>query len=169
MSLCPAAETGLVAGYTLDEGAGSIAHDQSGNKNCGRIIGEAKWVKETYGSALEFNEEDAYVDCGTSDSLNGVTLAGTTEAWSYPYRVRGGLVNWSTGAGWNDERLALVVDTYHGGKMMLGCIADGESSQTLGDFGEIREKDRWSWSGVGGAETVRTEMDQHCRSSSEHR
>jgi hypothetical protein len=151
ISLCRAAEAGLVARYTFDEGTGWTARDQSGNKNDGRILGGAKWVKGTYGSALELNGKDAYVDCGTGSSLSSVAAAGTIQVWCHPDKVQGGLVNWSTGGGWNDERLVLAVNTYHGGNTMIGCIADGGSSQTFTGFGVVEEKEwvhlTFSWEG----------------------
>lgn len=134
------AEQGLVAHYSFDEGAGVVIRDQSGNGNDGKILGVATWVKGEYGSALELNGTDAYVDCGTSDSLLRVASSGTLEVWCCPDVVQGGLVNWSTGGGWNDERLVLAVDTYHGGHTMMGCIADGGASQGFLGFGTVEEK-----------------------------
>ena len=151
ISFAWAAEPGLAAYYSFIEGEGSIAHDWSGNKNDGKILGAARWVTGTYGLALELNGKDAYVDCGISGRLGRVAAAGTIQVWCRPYQVQGGLVNWSTGGGWNDERLVLAVNTYHGGNTMMGCIADGGSSQTFPGFGVVEEGE-WvhltmSWDG----------------------
>jgi len=54
---------GLVAYWSFDEGTGNIAYDISGNGNNGTIYG-AKWTKGKYGSALQFDGVDDYVDCG---------------------------------------------------------------------------------------------------------
>ena len=74
----------LPAGYTyahfnLTGIAGGIAHDTSGNGNDGTIYG-AKWVDGKFGSALSFDGEDDYVNCGSDPSLN-CTDAITIEAW----------------------------------------------------------------------------------------
>lgn len=65
-------ENGLVACWNFDEGSGEVAHDQSGNKNDGKIYGAA-YVKRGEGYALEFDGEDDYVDCGNNESLNFLT------------------------------------------------------------------------------------------------
>ncbi len=122
-------EPGLVAYYTFDEGAGSVVHDHSGKGNDGKIIGSVKWVKTPAGTALEFNGEDTYIDCGSSDSLN-IMKAGTIEIWFSMKSAQGGLVNFSTGGGWGDQRLVLAFDTYAGRKRFIWCLADGENYQS---------------------------------------
>ncbi|PIZ14977.1 hypothetical protein COY51_06770 [Candidatus Desantisbacteria bacterium CG_4_10_14_0_8_um_filter_39_17] len=72
-------ENGLVGYWNFDEGKGEVAKDSSGNDIYGEIIG-AEWVKGIKGSALEFNGEDAYVDCGSDDILN-IADAITIECW----------------------------------------------------------------------------------------
>jgi hypothetical protein len=83
-----AAEPGLVAHYTFDEGAGTIAHDASGNGNHGMIHG-ARYVKRGQKYCLEFNGIDNFVDCGDKPSLD-IRNAITLEAWVMPEsRVHG--------------------------------------------------------------------------------
>ncbi|OYT26938.1 MAG: hypothetical protein B6U97_02690, partial [Candidatus Altiarchaeales archaeon ex4484_96] len=53
----------LVAAYYLDEDAGSVANDSSGNMNHGLIHG-ASWVDGFSGSALSFDGINDYVDLG---------------------------------------------------------------------------------------------------------
>ena len=82
---------GLVAYWSFDEGTGNIAYDISGNGNNGTIYG-AKWTKGKYGSALQFDGVDDYVEILDDDSLdiniqNGEKI--TIEAWIYPYTVTG--------------------------------------------------------------------------------
>ena len=82
---------GLVAYWSFDEGAGDIAYDISGNGNNCTIYG-AKWTKGKYGSALQFDGVDDYVEILDDDSLdiniqNGEKI--TIEAWIYPYTVTG--------------------------------------------------------------------------------
>ena len=74
-----AGEKGLVGYWKFDEGEEDIAKDFSGKNNHGKIHG-AKWVKGKIGSALQFNGEDDYVNCGNDESLN-ITDAITIEAW----------------------------------------------------------------------------------------
>ena len=62
-----AREIGLILHYSFDEGA---IQDRSGYSNDGEAIGDAKWVSGEFGSALEFNGKDTYVDCGAKASLN---------------------------------------------------------------------------------------------------
>jgi len=52
----------LVAWWPLDEGAGTIAMDASGNGNDGTVEGGAVWVPGVLGTALEFNGSNSYVN-----------------------------------------------------------------------------------------------------------
>ncbi len=75
-----AAEKGLVARYTFDEGGGDVVRDSSGNGNDGRVH-NAVFVKSPRGFALQFDDQkQSYVDCGSKPVLN---IAGdmTMEAW----------------------------------------------------------------------------------------
>lgn len=78
-ALAMAADDGLVARYTFDEGSGSIAKDVSGNGNDGKIVG-AQWVKQGSGYALRFGRTASYVDFGDNGNLK---IAGdmTVTAW----------------------------------------------------------------------------------------
>ncbi len=53
-------DSGLVAYWDFDEGAGTVLHDQSGNGNDGTIYG-ATWVDGVKGKALSFDGIDNYV------------------------------------------------------------------------------------------------------------
>jgi len=70
---------GPVAAWDMDEGSGAKINDQSGNHNDGTISG-ATWTSGKYGSALQFDGVNDYVDCGNDASLN-ITSAITIEAW----------------------------------------------------------------------------------------
>jgi len=70
---------GPVAAWDMDEGSGAKINDQSGNHNDGTISG-ATWTSGKYGSALQFDGVDDYVDCGNDNSLNA-TDAITIGAW----------------------------------------------------------------------------------------
>jgi hypothetical protein len=112
-----AGEEGLVALYRFEEGVGRIAYDSSTFKNDGSITG-ATWVTGPYGTALSFDGADDFVDCGSDESLR-IEAAGSVAFWFKPAVCQGGLVNWSFGSGWLDERLVISFNTY-GGEELLG-------------------------------------------------
>jgi concanavalin A-like lectin/glucanase superfamily protein len=88
-------QTGLVAHYDFDKCKGAVVPDISGHGNDGKIFGGAKQVTGDFGSALEFNGSDAYVDCGAKPSLN-VGKVGTIMFWFRPQATcQGGLVGWA--------------------------------------------------------------------------
>jgi len=119
-----AAEEGLVAHYAFDAGSGEVARDTSGQNNHGSIKGGATFVKRGEGFALKLDGRDDFVDCGADPSL-AIESAGTIEIWFRAEELQGGLVNWSTGSGWNDERLVLAFATHTGSSYMLATTADG--------------------------------------------
>ena len=61
---------GLVAHWTFDDGAGTVARDSSGNRNHGILVGGPQWVAGAVGGALEFDGIDDYVDCGNPAVLD---------------------------------------------------------------------------------------------------
>ena len=123
-----ATEPGLVAHYAFDEGGGTVAKDLSGQANDGKLIGGVKWVKGPWGTAIELDGKDGYVDGGTGKSLN-IAAGGTIMLWCHPKTLQGGLVNWSTGGGWGDQRLVTAVNTYSGPGRPLGVMADGKGTR----------------------------------------
>ena len=78
-----AVEKGLVAHYSFDEGAGSVAHDLSGNGNHGEIHG-ATFAKNGDGYALEFDGVDDFVDCGDDKSAD-LTRRFSVALWVFTY------------------------------------------------------------------------------------
>ena len=74
-----AAELGLVAHCTFDEGSGAVARDASGNEIDGKIVG-AEYVKSPRGYALRFDGKDDYVAFEKTDAL-AVKGDLTVEAW----------------------------------------------------------------------------------------
>jgi hypothetical protein len=78
-----AAHPDLAGWWRLDDGAGTLAVDSSGNGNDGTLQGGPTWVAGMTGSALEFDGSDDYVDCGNGSSLN-ITSEITISAWVYP-------------------------------------------------------------------------------------
>ena len=120
-----AGEQGLVAHYSFDAGQGGLAHDKSGHENHGKIIG-ATWVAGPYGTALSFDGVDDFVDCGSDESLR-VESAASVVFWIKPKVCQGGLVNWSVGRKWQDERLVL---SFKDQKEFSVCMATGRLPET---------------------------------------
>jgi len=112
-SLGWADDSGLVVQYAFDEGAGTQAKDGSGKGNDGNIQG-AKFVKSPKGHALKFDGVDDFVECGASKSLQQLELAATIELWFKPEAFQGGLANWSTGSGSEDQRFVVAFKTVEG-------------------------------------------------------
>ena len=107
-----AREKKLVAYYPCDEGAGNVLKDHSGAGNDGEMIGGVKWAKGKYGTAIELNGVDGYVDCGADKSLC-LEPAGTVIFWFKPQTVsQGGLVGWSAGSGNSGQRFVTSLNTY---------------------------------------------------------
>lgn len=103
-------ESGLVAHYSFDEGAGTVAKDSSGNGNDGKIMGDPTYVKGDFGTALSFDGVNDYVDCGKKEILN-LGKAGSLMFWFKPsQKLKGGLVGWSTEKGKNGRRLVTSLD-----------------------------------------------------------
>ena len=127
-----AGEQGLVAHYRFDGGVGSVARDDSGRNNHGSIKGGAKFVKRGDGFALQLDGVDDFVECRPDPSL-AIESAGTVEIWFRAEELQGGLVNWSTGSSWHDERLVLAFITYTGSSFMLATTADGEQRGAMPD------------------------------------
>src|SRR4030042_187115 len=77
LSISANASADLVAYWPLDEGAGDKVFDTSGNDN-NRTINGATWGVRKYGTALQFNGQNNYVEVPSSDSLElyeNVTIA----------------------------------------------------------------------------------------------
>ena len=72
----------LVAYWSFDEGAGTVVTDMSNNSYDGTLVGGTSWTDGIYGSALQFNGNDSYVEIGQNilNGLAGFTLAGWVSA-----------------------------------------------------------------------------------------
>ena len=121
-----AAEQALVARYTFDEAKGDTVRDTSGNGNHGKIHG-ATFVKGLKGTALHFNGETAYVDCGDGATLNVPGREMTISVWlKVDHRVPGNRLLVSKKAVWNDN------EGYY-----LGLRADIEQVEVSGSSGLV--------------------------------
>lgn len=116
-------EDGLMGMWKFDEGKGTTLADSSGKENNGVFHGNVIWAKGISGGALEFKNEGTWVAIPSSDSLNLKRL--TMSAWVYPESV-GGIMSFSTGSGWTDERA--VMHFYNDGTMNPKfIISDGKN------------------------------------------
>ncbi len=150
------AEKGLVADWQFQDGKGGVLQDAIPNGNNGDISG-ATWAKVGERFALQFNGKEAYVDCGTSETLTP-TAAVTLEAWVNPasapkgepsiagkyvnnYVITGyqGQFYWYIGSGGNNCHAPMkigawqhVVGVYDGEQMSLyingARVASGKSA-----------------------------------------
>ena len=118
---------GLVAYYSFDEGKGAVVRDRSGKGNHGEIRGGAKRVQRGKGYALRFDGQNDYVDCGKRASLD-IGTEGSVALWCYVESPQGGLVNRSSGGGWPDQRLVIVVRPEN---RILSALADGKQRQVI--------------------------------------
>jgi len=76
----PDGSTPPVGYWKLDDGAGTIAVDSSGNGNDGTLIGDPQWTTGVLDGALDFDGDGDYVDCG-NDPLFDITGEITVAAW----------------------------------------------------------------------------------------
>jgi len=90
---------GLAGSWSFDEGGDNKAYDGSGNGNVGTLTnmnntGNATsgWTAGKYGSALQFDGVNDYVNAGNGASLN-IANAITVEIWTKP----------SATSGWNGD------------------------------------------------------------------
>jgi hypothetical protein len=105
----PEPSAGPVAHWQLDEGAGTIAADSSGNGYDGTLVGDPLWVAGIIGGALQFDGVDDYVtitgykgiDADRTDPDNPVQRAFSVACWinTADAEGRGGLVNWGSSDG----------------------------------------------------------------------
>lgn len=109
---CASRKAGLVAYYPLDEGAGTVTNDKSGNVCDGKIIGGAEWATGDFGSALSFDGTDDYVDCGVESALQ-IGSTGSLLLWFKPEEVpQGGLLGWTAGNDEHARRLVAAIDPF---------------------------------------------------------
>lgn len=92
VSLQPAAaQSGPVAAYAFNEGAGTTAGDATGNGRTGTLSGATWTTAGRYGGALTFNGTNARVNVA-DHALLDLTAGMTLQAWVYPT----GLVGYRT-------------------------------------------------------------------------
>ncbi|HVY07504.1 MAG TPA: LamG-like jellyroll fold domain-containing protein [Burkholderiales bacterium] len=121
------AQTGLVAAYSFNEGAGTTVADVSGNGNNGTISGASWSTTGKFGNALTFNGTSARVTVANSTSLklaSGMTL----EAWVYPTQTPTG---WRAVIGKNVDGYYLMASTDVGNRPGAGGTWTGGNQNTI--------------------------------------
>jgi hypothetical protein len=71
----------LVGYWSLNEGAGNVAYDASGNGNDGNLTGAPSWTNGMSGTAVHFDGVHNYIEVPNSNTLNNANF--TIEAWIY--------------------------------------------------------------------------------------
>ncbi|MCD6558235.1 MAG: hypothetical protein J7K31_04395 [Candidatus Aenigmarchaeota archaeon] len=95
-------DQGLVAHWDMDENSGSIVRDSSGYDNDGEWpSSRVNWVQGKYGSALEFDGVDDYVEVPGSDSLDLTKF--TVSLWIKPDALGTGSWQGIIGKGTGDK------------------------------------------------------------------
>ncbi|RLI73252.1 hypothetical protein DRP04_16015, partial [Archaeoglobales archaeon] len=151
---------GVVGSWHFDEGSGTTAYDTSGNDNDGTING-ATWTTGKFGSALNFDGTDDYVDCGNDESLEVFSDDGTkllTIEVTFRRAQTGvshGIAGKGTSSGWklvisSDDRVCfttiLVHDYYFNTKIEdtnwhhLVIVYDSNYDTSLYVDGQFKEK-----------------------------
>ena len=77
----------IVAGYGFDEGAGGTAADASGHALTGTLVNGPTWVAGRYGTALNFNGADQYVNLANPTALRltgSMTISGWINSSAFP-------------------------------------------------------------------------------------
>ena len=114
--------------WLMDEGKGKKTKDFSGNGNHGTIIG-AQWADGVFGSALSFDGDGDFVDCGNAEILHIST--GSMAAWINIATVDdGGLsavtIPYDDGPAWDAPFRSLGLGTW-GGQLRYWIAIDGEN------------------------------------------
>jgi hypothetical protein len=115
------ASADLVGHWSFDEGAGTVAKDDSGNNNHGTVMGGAQWVAGPLGGALAFDGADDMVVVEQNIGLPIYNNA-PNNAWSIAMWVKGGPQN--------DMRIFSEASTANNNPLFnLGTKNDGATGQ----------------------------------------
>jgi len=135
------APAGPVAQWTLDDGAGTIAADSSGNGNDGVLIGEPLWVAGIIGGALELDGVDDYVDCGNPSMLDFGTGDFTISAWINLTAIERATVYAKGGDNSGGIRYTLAMGEANDNQMTL--TTDDNSSKVQARGGTVVNDGAW--------------------------
>ena len=102
--------------YSFERGSGSTVHDDSGNGHDAQIKGQATRMTGPWGTALQLDGHDGFVDCGQV-SRPRLDESGSVVFWFKPESVcQGGLLNWTQGSEQTDQRVVMSLNTYRRNK-----------------------------------------------------
>lgn len=79
----PLPPAGPIADWALDEGSGTVGHDDSGNAHNGTLEGGLEWVEGKFGKDLKFNGTTGCVKVPDSNALD-LGKEFTLSAWAKP-------------------------------------------------------------------------------------
>lgn len=120
-----------IAGIWLfDEGNGEVTKDSSGNGNDGKLMKGPKWVGGKFGSALEFDGTDDYVDAGSGASLD-ITGDITVVAWIKPSRVGPNQNILSKGDYLVGDACTYILEAFSDNKFLWGNIQAAVPGQAI--------------------------------------
>jgi Concanavalin A-like lectin/glucanases superfamily len=133
-----ALDPSLVGWWPLDDGAGTVAIDATGNGNDGTINGTPQWVPGMIGGALEFNGSDNYIDCGDSPTFI-IPVNITIACW---IKVNAFTTNWqaivTTGDGsWRVHRSSSSNNVAWGTSGVAPTDLTGTTDVSTGDWFHI--------------------------------
>ncbi|MHC4682391.1 MAG: LamG-like jellyroll fold domain-containing protein [Planctomycetota bacterium] len=109
---------GLVGYWPLDEGAGDTTSDRSGNGNDG-ALNQPGWDVGKFGSALNFDGVDDYVDCGNPSIFDFGTSDFTVSAWIQTTNRSGETIFGNGGDNSGGIRYRLYVEGNPGVKILV--------------------------------------------------
>ena len=135
----------LGGAWLFDEGKGKTVKDYSGNGNDGTVMGDPKWVDSDFGSALEFDGSDDYLEIPHSDTVNVGEDDFTLVAWLRPAAPGGGNGIISKGAWcWNGGWILDIGDTGPGA-IRLETSANGSDNGSIISPAGTMEVDQWQF------------------------
>ena len=142
---------GLVGCWLFNEGGGNTVFDLSGHGNHGSLGGGTAgycptWTAVKFGSALNFDGSNDYVDCGNHESLN-ITDEITIEAWvktstlqtnkyivSKP-KTETGSNGWDLNTGDSDNKLRIITSGISPWSFQVDAnIYDGVCHHLIGEY-----------------------------------
>ena len=127
LSLAVGTQADLVGYWSFDEGAGTIAHDSSGNGLDGTLNGDPQWVAGQLGGALEFDGND-FVEIPHSPLLS-ITEKITITAWTYMSANASGEMAIVSKGGWAANDLPYEL-TEEAGTVIYWQFYDDEGRDT---------------------------------------
>ncbi len=111
----------------FDEGSGTTTADSSGNGNNGTLVNAPTWTSQgNFGSALQFDGADDYINVGDSSSLDinqGITVAAWVKINSAS-NYAGIVSKWD----WQSNLRSYELGHTNTGKIMFGISKDGTSN-----------------------------------------